>query len=93
MNYVSAMNYGLQRLDELPLSLRLIREIHAELLRDGRGARATPGEFRTTQNWIGPPGASLAQATFVPPPVPEMREALDRFEKFLHENGTHACSD
>jgi Fic family protein len=84
VNYVAAMNYGLTRLGELPLSLRLIREIHDELLRDGRGARATPGQFRATQNWIGPAGASLQRATFVPPPVPEMHGALDDFEKFLH---------
>ncbi len=87
VNYVHAMNYGLERLNDLPLSLRLIREIHAELLREGRGARATPGEFRISQNWIGPAGASLEQATFIPPPVPDMREALDQFERFLHENG------
>jgi len=87
VNYVSAMNFGLDRLDELPLSLRLIREIHEELLRDGRGAYATPGEFRTTQNWIGPSGASLSQATFVPPPVPDMMEALYGFENYLHSNG------
>jgi Fic family protein len=84
VNYVAAMNHGLARLDELPLSLRLIREIHAELLKDGRGAHATPGEFRISQNWIGPAGASLAQASFVPPPVPEMKEALSDFERFLH---------
>ena len=84
VNYIAAMNHGLKRLDELPLSLRLIREIHAELLQDGRGSRATPGEFRTTQNWIGPKGASISQAAFVPPPVPEMKEALGDFEKFLH---------
>jgi Fic family protein len=66
VNYVAAMNYGLERLHELPLSLRLIKEIHGELLRDGRGAHATPGEFRTTQNWIGPRGASLKQATSGP---------------------------
>lgn len=86
VNYVAAMNYGLERLHELPLSLRLIKEIHGELLRDGRGAHATPGEFRTTQNWIGPRGASLKQATYVPPPVPNMKTALDNFEKFLHSN-------
>src|SRR4051794_27756338 len=63
VNYVHAMNYGLERLDELPLSLRLIREIHGELLRGGRGAKATPGEFRKTQNWIGPAGASLQTAS------------------------------
>lgn len=84
VNYISAMNYGLNRLDELPLSLRLIREIHSELLKDGRGAHATPGDFRTTQNWIGPAGAGLAQATFIPPPVREMKEALGDFESFLH---------
>jgi Fic family protein len=89
VNYVHAMNYGLERLNDLPISLRLIREIHAELLRQGRGARATPGEFRTTQNWIGPSGASLDRATLVPPPVPNMREALDRFERFMHEDGGH----
>lgn len=84
VNYVAAMNYGLDRLASLPLSLRLIREIHAELLKDGRGAHATPGEFRSTQNWIGPTGASLRQATFVPPPVPEMKQALHDYENFLH---------
>jgi Fic family protein len=84
VNYIAAMNYGLERLDELPLSLRLIREIHAELLRGGRGARATPGEFRKTQNWIGPRGSTLAQATFVPPTVPVMRDALGAYETFLH---------
>ncbi|UUY03853.1 Fic family protein [Svornostia abyssi] len=84
VNYVRAMNFGLERLSTLPLSLRLIREIHAELLRDGRGAHSDPGNFRRTQNWIGPPGAGLAQATFVPPPVPELQDALADFESFLH---------
>src|SRR5271163_4839270 len=84
VNYVAAMNHGLARLHELPLSLRLIGEIHAELLRGGRGERATPGDFRRTQNWIGPKGASLKQATFVPPPVPEMKEALYALEQFLY---------
>ncbi|MDX6706302.1 MAG: hypothetical protein QOI48_2148 [Solirubrobacteraceae bacterium] len=87
VNYIGAMNVGLDLLNELPLSLRLIREIHEELLRDGRGAQATPGEFRTTQNWIGPSGASLSQAAFVPPPVPDMMEALYAFENYLHSNG------
>lgn len=86
VNYVTAMNYGLERLDTLPLSLRLVREIHGQLLRDGRGAHATPGEFRTTQNWIGPSGAGLQQATFVPPAVPEMKKALGDFETFLHSD-------
>lgn len=86
VTYVRAMNFCLERIETLPLSLRLIREIHGELLRDDRGSRATPGEFRRTQNWIGPAGAGLRQATFVPPPVPEMKEALHSFEKFLHED-------
>ncbi len=86
VNYVRAMNHGLERLDTLPLSLRLLREIHGKLLRDGRGAHRTPGEFRTSQNWIGPDGATLQQATFVPPPVPEMRAALDDFERFFHRD-------
>jgi Fic family protein len=85
VNYIAAMRHGLNRLPELPLSLRLIREIHGELLRGGRGAQATPGEFRTTQNWIGPAGASLQLATFVPPPVSDMKAALADFEHFLHD--------
>ncbi|MCH8900880.1 MAG: Fic family protein [Chloroflexi bacterium] len=84
VNYVSAMSYGIDRLDTLPLSLRLIREIHAELLRDVRGSDRRPGEFRSSQNWIGPPGATIAQATFVPPTVEDMKDALDKFEKFMH---------
>jgi Fic family protein len=84
VNYVSAMNYGLQRLREFPLSLRLIREIHAELMKGVRGSTRDPGEFRRTQNWIGPTGCNLSTATFVPPPVPEMNQALDQFERFLH---------
>jgi Fic family protein len=86
VRYVQAMNYGLNRLSDLPLSLRLIREIHRELLSGGRGSHRLPGEFRTSQNWIGPERATLAEATFVPPPVHEMKEALDNFERFLHED-------
>jgi len=84
LNYVRAMTYGLSRLKELPLSLRLVREIHSKLMEGVRGERMSPGEFRTTQNWVGPPGCSLADATYVPPPVPEMNEALGQWEKFLH---------
>jgi len=84
-NYVRAMEYGIQRLEELPLSLRLVREIHARLMQRVRGEGAKPGEFRQNQNWIGPPGCSLTEATFVPPPVPEMTTALNDWEKFLHE--------
>ena len=68
VNYVKAMEYGLQRLTTLPLSLRLIREIHGELLSSGRGAERRPGDFRTSQNWIGSSGGLLRDATFVPPP-------------------------
>jgi len=83
-NYVRAMEYGLKRLEELPLSLRLIRELHGILMEDVRGERATPGEFRQSQNWIGPAGCTLKDATFVPPPVSEMMGTLDQLEKFLH---------
>ena len=83
-NYVQALEYGLDRLTDLPLSLRLIREIHARLMEDVRGQHGTPGEFRRSQNWIGPPGCSLEDATFVPPHVPEMEEALGDLERFLH---------
>jgi Fic family protein len=83
-NYVRAMEYGLNRLNELPLSLRFIRELHGILLEGVRGERATPGEFRQSQNWIGSAGATLETATFVPPPVPEMLECLNQLEKFLH---------
>jgi Fic family protein len=83
-NYVRAMEHGLKRLEGLPLSLRLIRELHTILMEGVRGERATPGEFRQSQNWIGPPGCNLNDATFVPPPVAEMKEALDQLEKFLH---------
>lgn len=85
VNYVHAMNHGLARLTDLPLSLRLIREIHAQLLSDVRGADRQPGEFRRNQNFIAPAGVRrIEEATFVPPPVDEMKRALDDFEKFLH---------
>lgn len=84
VNYVRAMNYGLSRLSELPVSVRLIREIHAELLSGVRGQHLSPGEIRTTQNWIGPGGCSLAEATFVPPPPHEVARHLGELETFLH---------
>lgn len=84
VNYVGAMNYGLRRLQELPLSVRLIREIHAELLRGVRGSHLTPGELRRSQNWIGPAGCTLAEATFVPPPPAEVATALGALETFLY---------
>lgn len=84
VNYVKAIYFGLDRLQTLPLSLRLIREIHGELLTSGRGAERMPGEFRTSQNWIGSSGGLLRDASYVPPPPHEMNAALDNFEKFLH---------
>ena len=84
VNYVNAMNYGLARLAELPVSVRLIREIHQRLLQGVRGARLTPGELRRTQNWIGPGGCGLNEATFVPPPPHQVPEALGALETFLH---------
>lgn len=85
VNYVRAMNHGLQRLAELPLSLRLLREIHAELMRGVRGGDKSPGEFRTSQNWIGGRGSTLRDAAFIPPPPHELMNALGAFERFLHE--------
>jgi Fic family protein len=84
VNYVAAMNHGLARLSKLPVSVRLIREIHARLLKGGRGSRLTPGDLRRTQNWIGPTGGTLAQASFVPPPPGEVLPALSQLEKFVH---------
>jgi len=85
VNYVAAMNHGLERLEKLPVSLRLIREIHAKLMQGVRGAERNPGEYRNSQNWVGPPSSTLANARYVPPPPHEMRQALDNFEKFLHQ--------
>jgi Fic family protein len=84
VNYVHAMNYGLTRLHELPLSVRLIREIHAELLKGVRGSLLTPGELRRSQNWIGPHGCTLMDAAFVPPPPEDVPSALGNLETFLH---------
>ena len=89
VNYVTAMNTGLERLREFPLSLPLIQEIHARLLAGVRGGGHDPGQFRRTQNWIGAPGSSLQSASFVPPPPHEMRTLLDNFEKFLHPDLYH----
>lgn len=89
VNYISAMRFGLTRLDTLPLSLRLIREIHDVLMQGLRGATKQPGEFRTSQNWIGPGNAPLSRATFVPPPPVQMLEALANLEAFLHDDQTY----
>lgn len=83
-NYVDAMMYGLERLKELPLSLRLIRGMHARLLQSGRGGTKNPGEFRRSQNWIG--GSRPGNALFVPPPPAEMVSCLDALERFMHED-------
>lgn len=79
-----ALDSGLERLATLPVSLRLIREIHARLLEEVRGGQLTPGKFRRTQNWIGSAGSTVETATDVPPLVDEMQEALGAMEKFIH---------
>jgi Fic family protein len=84
-NYVVALEYGIERLKTLPLSLRLVRELHEKLMTGVRGQHATPGEFRRTQNWIGRPGDTLAQAAYVPPPPDFLGESLSAWEKFLHD--------
>jgi len=84
-NYVNALNYGLERLNRLPLSRRLICEIHGLLLQGVRGADRHPGDFRTSQNWIGHLGGTIGTAKFVPPPPVDMHEALDDLEKFINE--------
>ena len=86
INYIDALRHGLARLGELPVSLRLIKEIHGRLLRDVRGHEKNPGEFRRSQNWIGPAGCSLANAQFVPPPPHEMTAALGDLERFVHDH-------
>jgi Fic family protein len=84
-NYVAALEHGVARLKTLPLSIRLVRELHRKLMTGVRGDHATPGELRRSQNWIGPPGSTLAQATYVPPPHEEMLDQLGTWEKFLHD--------
>lgn len=86
VNYVRAMNYGLERLHDLPISTRLIREIHSELLDGVRGRHLDPGQIRRTQNWIGAQGCTLNEATFVPPPPHEVEEHLSQLERFIHSD-------
>lgn len=83
-NYVRALEYGLERINTLPVSLRLIRELHARLMEGVRGDIWTPGDFRRSQNWIGPAGSTLETALYVPPPVEEMLAALGVLENFIH---------
>lgn len=86
VNYVHALNHGLRRLPEIPLSRRLIREMHERLLLSGRGSRKQPGEFRTTQHWIGGASARIEDASFIPPPPGDMDRALDNLELFLNDD-------
>ena len=85
-NYVVALEYGVERLRALPLSLRLVRELHGKLMRGVRGDAATPGQFRRSQNWIGPAGCTLANASFVPPPPDRVVDCLGAWESFLHDD-------
>lgn len=87
-NYVRALEYGIQRVQSFPLSLRLVRELHERLMSGVRGDQATPGEFLRSQNWIGPAVSTPATAPYVPPPPEHMREALAQWELFLHERDT-----
>ena len=88
INYIRAMYAGLEKLNKLPVSIRLIREIHRELLRGVRGSHPslTPGELRTSQNWIGPAGCTISEANFVPPPPYLLMAALGNLEKFWHQD-------
>ena len=86
VNYVKAIKHGLTLLDSLPVSVRLIREVHKKLLHGVRGHDLTPGELRRTQNWIGP-GGNLRDAIYVPPPPHEVPEALSQLEKFINNPG------
>ncbi|MGB8886912.1 MAG: Fic family protein [Candidatus Korobacteraceae bacterium] len=85
-NYVVALEHGISRLKKLPICVRLVRELHEKLMAGVRGHEATPGCFRTTQNWIGRPGSTLATASFIPPPPGEVEPCLATWEKFLHES-------
>ncbi len=86
INYIRAINYGLERLETLPVSTRLIKEIHEKLMQGVRGSHLTPGEIRKTQNWIGPGGCSLNEAAFIPPPPDELPQMLSDLEKYLHSD-------
>ena len=83
-NYIKALDYGMKRLEAIPMSIRLIREIHEHLMQGVRGSHATPGEFRRSQNWIGSPGCMLSTAKFVPPPPDNLMDCLGELESFLH---------
>lgn len=84
-NYIKALNYGIKKLKSFPMSSRLLKELHSILLKNVRGNEKTPGEFKKSQNWIGPSGCTLKDATFVPPPPEETKEAISDLEKFMHK--------
>jgi len=84
VNYLEAMRWGLEQLPRLPVSARLIKGLHSHLLAEGRGSERSPGAFRENQNWIGPPGCGLEEATFVPPAAPLMRPAIHAWESYMH---------
>ncbi|MBO4440236.1 MAG: Fic family protein [Spirochaetaceae bacterium] len=86
INYIKASDFAISRLNELPLCMRLLKETHAELIKDVRGSDKTPGEFRTSQNWIGGQGSTLKNARYIPPCVADMKEALDSLEKYINSN-------
>lgn len=86
LNYVLSLRYGLERLETLPISRRLIRELHSQLMQGVRGERAAPGEFRTIQNWIGRAGATVQDAEYVPPPPTELDRCLDDLERYIHSD-------
>jgi Fic family protein len=86
VNYIKALNHGINRLDTLPMSLRLIKEIHEILMQGVRGGDKTPGEFKKSQNWIGPPGSTLKDATYVPPPPHEAISAMGDLEVYIHKS-------
>lgn len=88
LNYINALRYGLERLESLPVSVRLMREIHERLMDGVRGGHLSPGELRHTQNWIGPAGCTLNSASFVPPPPDQVAPALADLERFLHNDTT-----
>ena len=85
-NYVRALEHGMARLEDLPISVRLLREMHAVLMEGVRGVQRDPGDFRRIQNWIGPPGAEIGEATYVPPPPGEIPATLGALESYVYED-------
>lgn len=90
VNYVKALNYGIERLKILPMSVRLIKELHEIVLKDSRGHNKTPGEFKRTQNWIGPANSTLHNAAFIPPSPEDAVTAMSDLEKYMHEESPYS---